>query len=136
MADEKKTTTIEESAKQAEQAEAEARAEADGGTYTHVFKNPFTYEGRTYEQLTFDWESLSGKDSIDIERDLLRRRITVIAAPFTPEYLAAMAARSCTRRSEEGFRVVDMDMIYAMPLRDFRRICDEARGFLLRAGSR
>lgn len=37
----KNPTTVEESAKQVEQveAEAEARAEADGSTYTHVFKN-------------------------------------------------------------------------------------------------
>ena len=64
MNDEKKTTTIEDTIEQAEQLEAEAQAEPNLGTYTHTFKRPFVYEGRTYEELTFNWEGLSGKDSV------------------------------------------------------------------------
>lgn len=132
----KKPTTIQESAEQAEQEEATALAEEDIGSYTHEFKKPFTYEGRTYERLSFDWESLSGKDSVAIERELLSRGIAVVNAGFTPEYLAAMAARSCTYRNDDGFRTVTTNMIYALPLVEFRKICIAARNFLLRAGSR
>ena len=94
MTDEKKATTFEDSAAQAERLEASARSEADSGTYTHVFKRPFTHGGVTYEHLTFDWESLSGKDSVAIERELRGVNVTVVLAEFTPEYLAAMAARA------------------------------------------
>ena len=136
MSIDKEPTTIEKSAEQAEQAEAEALTEENSGIYTHEFKKPFTYEGRTYEQLSFDWESLSGKDSVAIERDLLNRNIGVVHAGFTPEYLAAMAARACTYRNEDGFRTVTTNMIYALPLGEFRKICIAARNFLFRVGSR
>ena len=136
MSIDKEPTTIEKSAEQAEQAEAEALTEENSGIYTHEFKKPFTYEGRTFEQLSFDWESLSGKDSVAIERDLLNRNIAVVHAGFTPEYLAAMAARACTYRNEDGFRTVTTNMIYALPLGEFRKICIAARNFLFRVGSR
>lgn len=135
MTDEKKTTTLEETVEQAEKLEAEVNAEEDVSTYTHTFKNPFTYQGVTYKKLTFDWESLSGKDSVAIERDLLRRGLTTVLAEFTPEYLAAMAARACTYRNAEGFRTVTADVIYAVPLREFRKICGAARRFLMRSES-
>ena len=136
MSIDKEPTTIEKNAEQAEQAEAEALTEEDSGIYTHEFKRPFTYEGRTYEQLSFDWESLSGKDSVAIERELLNRNIAVVHAGFTPEYRAAMAARACTYRNEDGFRAVTTNMIYALPLGEFRKICIAARNFLFRVGSK
>lgn len=135
MNEEKKATAFEDAAEQAEKLEKEAKAEADTGTYTHIFKKPFTHEGRTYEKLSFYWDGLSGKDSVAIERELLGRGLTTVIAEFTPEYLAAMAARACTYRNDDGFRTVTIDTLYAMPLREFRRICGAARSFLLRAGS-
>lgn len=136
MTDEKAATAIEESARQAERLEQEALAQEDTGTYTHVFQEPFTYQGVTYEKLTFHWRSLSGKDSVSIERELLNRNVTTVLAEFTPEYLAAMAARACTYRSSDGFRTVNTDLLYALPLPEFRAICAAARRFLLRSGSR
>ena len=106
MTDEKKTTTLEDTVEQAERLEAEALAEEDAGIYTHILTTPLTYEGITYKKLTFNWNSLSGRDSVAIERDLLRRGITTVMAEFTPEYLTAMAARACTYRSEEDFHTV------------------------------
>jgi len=136
MTDEKKATTFEDSAAQAERLEASARSEADSGTYTHVFKRPFTHGGVTYEHLTFDWESLSGKDSVAIERELRGVNVTVVLAEFTPEYLTAMAARACTYRNADGFRTITADALYELPLPEFRAICLAARSFLLRSGSR
>lgn len=136
MTDEKKTTTVEDSARQAKQMESEAKAGPENGTYTHTFAKPFTYEGRTYEKLTFDWSVLTGKDSVAIERDLIQHGITTVIAEYTPEYLASMAVRCCTYRSAEELRTVDFDMLCALPLPEFRAICGAARRFLLRAGSR
>ena len=134
MKDEKHTS-LEDTAGQAEQVEKEAQAQKDNVIYTHVFQEPFTYQGETYEKLSFNWKSLSGKDSDAIERELLNRNITTVIAQFTPEYLAAMAARACTYRNADGFRMITTDALYALPLPDFRAICAAARRFLLRSGS-
>lgn len=136
MDDKKTTTTLEDTAKQAEKLEAEAQVAPDNSTYTHELQEPFTYQGTTYDKLTFNWATLSGKDSVSIERELLNRNITTVIAEFTPEYLAAMAARACTYRNNDGFRTVTADMLYALPLLEFRQICNAARRFLLQSGPR
>ena len=135
MTEEKRTTTLEDTVEQAERLAAEILAQNDVSTYTHTLKNPFTYEGVTYKKLTFNWDSLSGRDSVAIERDLIRRGITTVMAEFTPEYLAAMAARACTYRNEEDFHTVKAETLYALPMRDFRQICGAARRFLMRSES-
>ena len=136
MSEEKRTTTIEDAAGQAEQLEREAKSQSDLYTYTHVFQEPFTYQGETYEELTFNWKTLNGKDSAAIERELLNRRVTTVIAEFTPEYLTAMAARACTYRNADGFRTITTDALYELPLPEFRAICAAARRFLMRSGSR
>ena len=123
----------ERAAAQAEKQLEEAKAAPDDGSYTHVFKKPFTYEGTTYESLTFDWEHLTGKDSLNIERELRLHGLTVVRAEYTPEYLISFAARACTYRDEAGKRKVSAFTIQAMPVRDFRAICAKARIFLQRA---
>jgi len=134
--DENKDILNSEDAAQAAEAEAQAAmAEPDVGSYTHVFNTPFTYEGETYERLTFQWDGLTGKDSLDIERELRSKGITVVVAEYTPEYLTSMAARACTYRDAEGKRKVSMFTLQAMPLRDFRTICSRARRFLQRVES-
>ena len=143
-----KTTTLETAATEettegmaetlaeaAEQIEADALAEEpDSERYTHYFKRPFTYEGRTVETLTFDWDTLRGRDSLAIERELRAKNITLVVPAYTGEYLVGMAASACVDRTEEGKRFVGTDMIQAMPLGDFQQITKQARYFLIRAG--
>ena len=122
-------------AEAAEQIEADAlEKEPDSERYTHYFKRPFTYQGRTVETLTFDWDTLSGRDSLAIERELRTKNITLVIPAYTGEYLVGMAARACVDRTEEGKRFVGTDMIQAMPLGDFQQITKQARYFLIRAG--
>jgi hypothetical protein len=119
----------------AEKIEKEAKAASAGsGSYTHIFHKPFTHEGRTYEKLTFDWEVLTGNDSLAIEREVTSRGQTLVVPAYTGAYLAGMAARACTERDKKGRRVVGTDTIRAMPLDEFQKICNRARNFLLRAG--
>lgn len=118
---------IEEKAKEAE------AAGVDFSTYTHHFKKPFTYAGRTYDELTFDWESLTGRDSLAIEEELSLKGKTLVLPAYTGEYLVGMAVRACTERNE-GKHAVGKDVMYAMPLGDFQKICGRARNFLLRSG--
>jgi len=127
------TNSVAESAAEAEKLEAIAKNEPDNLVYTHQFKKPFTYQNVTYEQLTFDWSTLTGNDYIAIETEMLRRRKTLIVPEYTSEFLCAMAARACTNRNEEGFRILNTDAMKAMPMRDFQAICRTAQYFLLRA---
>lgn len=114
--------------------EEQAKAEPDDGSYTHTFKRPFTYQGSTFEKLTFDWDSLTGDDHVAIENEILMRGKTLVTPEFSSEFLRGMAIRACTERNADGFRVVNTDVMKAMPIRDFQIICKRARSFLLRAG--
>lgn len=134
MSADKTTENAKTAAEQAEEMEIQAKTEPNDGSYTHTFKRPYTYQGTTLEELTFDWDSLTGNDYIAIENELLRRGKTLVTPEFTIEFLCGMAVRACTRRSEEGFRVLSVDMMGSMPMREFRTICNRARSFLLRAG--
>ncbi len=110
--------------------EAERLAEKNHGknSYTHVFKEPFAYEGRTFETLTFDWGRLTGRDGLAIERELQTLGIAVMVPAFSGEYLIRMAAKA----SAEG---ISSDMMEALPLQDYNRIRSAGRSFLLKAES-
>jgi len=130
--------TVEELAEEASALEKAVRAmaEKDGWTRcSHVFNEPFRFEGQTFQRLDFDWSRLTGKDSLDIEAEILiRKRKTVVEAKFSTDYLCGMAVRACTSRSAEGtaFSVFAME---ALPLGVFQKICGSARNFLIIAES-
>lgn len=106
-------------------AKAEAEAQNDD-IYTHTFKKPFTYEGKTYESLTFDFSNLTGEDAIAAQDELDRARKAAIVPAANIVYLSTIAARACTVP-------LAVNVLRAMPLRDFNRITGKARAFLLSA---
>jgi len=55
-------------------------------SYTHTFDTPFTFEGRTYDTLTFDFGKLSGDDDIAIENELQALGKPVVVAEMSGEY--------------------------------------------------
>lgn len=114
--------------------EAAARREPDAGTYTHTLSRPIQWEGKTYEQLTFRWETLTGADHLAIERELLVAGITLVVPAFTGDYLCGMAVRACGELREIALPS-RMSFMRALPLREFSAICDKARSFLLRSES-
>ena len=118
----------EEIIKAAEMDAAEEAAEQidSVGVYTHEFKKPFTYEGKTYESLTFNSDALSGADSLAIENEMLALGKALVAPEFSGEYLIRMAAKAAK---------ISSTVIEAMPLYDYNRIRSRARTFLLRSGS-
>ena len=137
MADKKKDPlmedagTIEGAAKAAEAIEKLAALRDNVGSFTYTFKKPFTYEGHTFETLTFAWDTLTGADSLSIESVMQRRGKTLVAPAYTGDYLVGMAVRACTERDAEGNRVVNEQTIRGMPLGAFQAICNAARDFLL-----
>lgn len=118
-----------------EAAEAEAKEpQADVSTYTHKFKKPVTIEGYTFEELTFDFGTLTGADSLAIEDELQALNKPVIVPTFSGQYLTRVAARACTTMltTPDGkSRRVGADVIMALPISDYNRIRSKARSFLL-----
>ncbi len=95
-------------------------------SYTHEFRRPFTYEGKTYEELTFDFGKLTGEDGIAIQEELEAKGKPVIVQTMNANYLCLMAARACTT-------TIGADVLMALPLYDFNRIIAKARSFLLKS---
>ncbi len=128
---------VAEMAAMAEALEKEAVEKGPGSQlhYTHLFKEPWEYEGKPYESLSFDWERLTGADSLSIENELRLQGITLVVPAFTGEYLVGMAARACVERKDESGKVViSTAALKSLPLADFQKITAEARNFLLKAG--
>lgn len=130
-----KATAQSEGAGAAVEAEREANAEPDIGTYTHTFKKPVNYHGAPIEGLTFNWGKLTGADHLDIENELLMQGKTLVTPEFSCDFLWRMAIRACTAVDENGIRLLKVDALKSLPIRDFQVICKRARSFLLRAGS-
>jgi len=106
----------------------------DFNSYTHHFPEPFTYEGKTHEKLTFNWTTLTGRDSLAIESEMAQnKKFLTNNNYYSEDYLAGMAVRACTYRGPVGERI-DANALMAMPIIDFLRICTRARYFLTSAG--
>ncbi len=109
-------------------AEKEAKERQGFDTYTHKFRKPFTYEGKTYEDLTFEWDKLSGNDYLAIEGEMAALGKVLIAPEFSGDFIVRMIAKACTEK-------IGSDIIGAMPLCDFNKIRKEARSFLMNSVS-
>ena len=107
-----------------EMAVALQEAQDSADTYTHVFKKPFVYMNKKYDELHFDWGSLYGNDSLAIEAELQALGVSVIVPTFSGPYLIRLAARACTER-------IGSDALGFMNIKDYNRIRSEARSFLL-----
>ena len=107
----------------------DAPKEASIGIFTHKFTKPFTYEGRTYEELTFDLEQLTGRDSKLIENELRATGHIVLVPAFDSDYLIRVCARACTEK-------IGWDALEAMPISDYNTIKNKARNFITRSASK
>lgn len=105
---------------------AEKEAANSGFEYTHKFRKPFSYMGKTYDELTFEWDSLTGKDGLAINAELQAIGRPSVVAAFSDEYKIRMAARACTVQ-------IGADAFEQMSLYDFNKITDRARSFLLKS---
>ena len=98
---------------------------ANVGVYTHKFKTPFEYGGATYEELTFNFERLTGRDMVSIETEMQMNNEYALAPEISRNFQSKMAARAAG---------IGSDVLDAMPLPDFNRITNAARDFLLSTG--
>ena len=103
----------------------ETGAEKAKGTYTHTFRRPVKFEGKTYKTLTFYWDNLTGADMISIETEMQDMNEYALSPEMSASFLAKMAAKAAG---------VGSDFIEALPVPDFTKIRNEARSFLLSTG--
>lgn len=103
-------------------------------TYTHTFAKPWTFEGESFEALTFNFGKLTAADSLAIEAELSSLGQPTIIPEFSGDYLIRMAMRACIDRRSDG-RKLGVDAFRTLPMADYVRIRGRARSFLLRAGS-
>ena len=105
---------------------AEDAAAESENTFTLTFRKPFVYQGKTYKELVFDWDRLTGKDGLAIENEMQQLGKPVIVPTFSGEYLIRMAARAC-------LDTIGSDAFEAMPLAEYNRVRSAARSFLLKS---
>lgn len=99
--------------------------DGDTGVYTHKFRKPFEYAGTTYEEMTFDFERLTGRDMVSIETEMQSRNEYALAPEISRNFQSKMAAKAAK---------IGSDVLDAMPLNDFNKITNAARDFLLSTG--
>jgi hypothetical protein len=105
--------------------EGETTANDKKGVYVHTFKEPFEYEGTTYEKITFDFAGLKGTDMIKIEDEMAASQKYAIVPEISSEYLILLAEKASG---------VSKAVLEAVPLYDFAKIRNAARDFLTGSG--
>ncbi|MEN6437019.1 MAG: phage tail assembly protein [Syntrophobacter sp.] len=105
---------------------AKEEAENSMNIYKHKFRKPYEYQGKTYQEMTFDWGKLTGKDGLAIENEMLQIGKAVVVPTFSGEYLIRLAARACTE-------AVGADAFEKMSIADYNKIRSAARSFLLKS---
>ena len=108
-------------------AQAEAEAPADSGKRIVILKKPIERMGTLYKELHFDFDRLTGKDSLEVEDEIEKTtHLTVVAPALNLEYLIRISARACDEP-------IGRDDILNMNLSDFNHIRNMARNFMLRS---
>lgn len=104
----------------------EEQEEMGAGTYVHVFTKPFQWEGKIYGQLVFEFEKLTGRDTLAVERELAAKNIFTVVRSLNIEFQMRIAARACTSP-------IGTDMLEALPIKDFEKIMNRVRAFFAAA---
>lgn len=115
-------------------AAAEAQAKNSDGSFTLKLKKALVFEGQTFDELSFDFDGLTGNDALAIEDELQAIGKPTISPTFSGQFLVRMAARACTNSIVDGSgrpRRIGDDALRAMSISDFNRLRSKARSFLL-----
>lgn len=115
-----------ETAEQAEKATGNVTdSDTPTGAYIHKFQKPYTYEDKTYTELTFDFEKLLGEDLVAIENEMAAVGEFALSPEISTSFLYRLAARAAG---------VGSDVIVNLPIRDFGKIKNKSRDFLVSTG--
>ena len=95
------------------------------GAYVHEFTKPYTFEDKTYTKLVFDFEKLIGNDLVAIENEMAAVGEYALSPEISTSFLYRLAAKAAG---------VGSDVIAHMPIRDFGKIKNKSRDFLISTG--
>lgn len=107
---------------------AKEEAKKADNLFVLKFKKPFTYESVDYDELEFDFDGLTGNDSLEVEKELARQGTQVAVPAFSGEYIIRIAARACTT-------LIGSDAFRLMSLKDYNRVRAKVRNFLMASES-
>lgn len=100
-------------------------ADSKSMNYTHTFSKPVEILGKQYKTLTFYFEDLTGDDVEAVELELQQRNIIVLDASVSSAFQMGIASRAARMAADELRR---------LPLRDYMKIKNAARDFLVAVG--
>ena len=93
--------------------------------FTCKLRKPVTYNGIEYDELSFDFETLSGEDGLNIESELAAMgKVPILDPMFDGNYLIRMAARACTEP-------ISVELLLKLSISDFNKIRNKSKYFLL-----
>lgn len=128
MEDIKKLDATQETVEEKAETKAETKAnvtDSDTGKYVHEFQKPYTYENKIYTKLEFDFEKLIGDDLVAIENEMAAVGEYALSPEISTSFLYRLAARAAG---------VGSDVISHLPIRDFGKIKNKSRDFLISTG--
>lgn len=99
--------------------------DSDTQKKVYVLKKPFEYAGKKYEKLEFDFESLIGQDMVDIENEMAAIGEYVLSPEISTSFLLRLAGKAAG---------VGSDVIAHLPIRDFGKVKNMSRDFLVETG--
>ena len=121
-----KKTVNEQAAEETKEAVAVVTdSDTPEGAYVHEFKKPYTFEDKTYTRLVFDFEKLIGDDLVAIENEMAAVGEYALSPEISTSFLYRLAAKAAG---------VGSDVIAHMPIRDFGKIKNKSRDFLISTG--
>ena len=93
--------------------------------YTHTFKAPVEINGEKHKALTFYFEKLTGEDVEAIEEELQDKNKYVLTPEVSSVFQTMLAARAAG---------VGADEIRRLKIKDYMKIKNQARSFLIESG--
>ncbi len=105
--------------------DSDTKGKVPEGAYVHEFTKPYTFEEKTYTRLVFDFEKLIGDDLVSIENEMAAVGEYALSPEISTSFLYRLAAKAAG---------VGSDVIAYMPIRDFGKIKNKSRDFLVSTG--
>ena len=125
MEDIKKTANEQAAEETKEAVKVVTDSDTPEGAYVHEFTKPYTFEDKTYTKLVFDFEKLIGNDLVAIENEMAAVGEYALSPEISTSFLYRLAAKAAG---------VGSDVIAHMPIRDFGKIKNKSRDFLISTG--
>ncbi len=125
MEDIKKTANEQAAEETKEAVKVVTDSDTPEGAYVHEFTKPYTFEKKTYTRLVFDFEKLIGDDLVAIENEMAAVGEYALSPEISTSFLYRLAAKAAG---------VGSDVIAHMTIRDFGKIKNKSRDFLISTG--